>query len=336
MRLALLLLLFCPVCLSAQTWERAWQGAQKAMFRPGKSWEYTRDAVYLKRKQLLSSTQGNLNRWLLKKYTPVVPLLQGNTAGWAALSNRLLVKEFPRRKAQMQFFSQQQHVPQGLLEVQTGKTPALADRIGAQTEYVLFGGKRGEVQGKALFKKLVSQYKAAFPDRQIIVLSETLPDRGVRFASEFAASEKEKSFVRSFVRDGFLVAGIGDSSAQKGGFLRQEETQLILPAADVPAGLAARSWHMRRQLTAWRQSYPQAVFFLYISPAAASYDWRFSLANNLPAGKVFSISLTSVKNSRDFLFHRWNSFRYVRPSTLVWHDDQWARMSGFDAQIILP
>lgn len=332
-----LLILLCPLAASAQTWQKALQGAEKAFMRPGAATVASSRAALLKARETMPvSTNQQIELWLNGRISPVTPALAGRLSAWATLSNRLMLKDQPLRAKQIQFFAEQNTVPQGALSVFPSKQSFFPQRLEEKVRYVLFAGKEGDTQAEAAFKKAVAQYREAFPNKKVIVLSESLPDRGVKFVSEFNAPDKQKGFVRAFVRDGFSVAGLGDVSPKPEGCLQQDKTNLIISAAEVPAAQAARSFHLFHALAKWKAEFPQAVFLVYVSPMAAAYDWRYSLANALPKEEVFSVSITSVRNSREFLFHRWSNFKYAQGGVLLWNDPAWARMSGFDAQIIVP
>ena len=335
--LLFILSIACGSGVSAQTWQKALEGAQKALSRPGAATVSSSRAALLNARMgmTLPASQG-VGLWVDRRLSPLTPVLSNRLRAWAVLSNRLMLKDQPLREKQLQFFASHDQVPQGVLAAFPGTPLDFPHRLGEKTQYVLFGGKEGDLQMEALFKKFALQYRKAFADKKVIILSGTLPDRGVKFASELYADEKDRGFIRSFVREGFSVAGIGDAGPKPEGYLQQEKTNLIISAAEVPAAEAARSLHLYRSLAKWKEAFPQAVFLIYVSPMAAAYDWRYSLANALPKEAVFSVSLTSVRNTKEFLFHRWNNFAYAKPGVLVWNDEVWARMSGFDAQMIAP
>ena len=178
------------------------------------------------------------------------------------------------------------------------------------------------------------QYRKAFPKRKIIILAAALPGRGIQYAREQTVPEPYQAFVRAFSKEGFPVAGIGETDPKPKGYLQQEKTHLIVAASEAPAGQAAHNFHLRQNLLLWQKAFPQAVFFVVVPPQAAAYDWRYSLANALPNEETFSLSITSVPAAGQFLFHRWSQFKKAKPGVLLWNHPTWARMSGFDAQII--
>ena len=323
--------------LCAQTWDKAMKAAQAAFTKPGAPTVVSSRAALLKaRVNMPVPASQNIRLWTDAQLSPLSPVLSNRLREWAILSNRVLLKDLPGKDKQIRFFLAQSSLPRESAFFLPGKAGDFSSYIRPSVRYIVFGGKAGEPQAEAAFKKAVSYYQAAFPGREIIVLSETLPDQGVKFASEFSAPEKSRGFVRLFVRDGVSIAGIGDAGPAPAGYLQQEKTNLIISAAEVPAAEAARSFHLRRRLAQWREAFPSAVFLVYVSPKAAAYDWRYSLVNALPEESVFAVSITTVRNSRDFLFHRWSNFKNAKPGVLGWTDKTWARMSGFDAQIILP
>ncbi len=336
MRKFLFLFLFWPICLSAQTWQKAWEGAQKALAKPGNPSLAASRTALLQARQRMTVEQEGMRLWLNGRISPVAPALSERLEAWAVMSNRLLLKDQTLRVQQLDFFKRQAHLPVGLISVFTNVPIDFARGIQESVRFVLCGGRAEDVQAAAAFKKIVTRYQQVFPQRRIIILAEYLPDTGIRFASEFTAAPRHKSFIRSFVKDGFAIAGIGDPSVKEEGYFKQDNSNLILSSQELPAAEAVRGFHIRRRLAQWRQYDPEAVFFLFVSPLAAAYDWRYSLANALPEEEVFSVSMTSVRNTRDFLFHRWNHFQQARPGLLVWKDKKWARMSGFDAQFIFP
>ena len=324
--------LLMPSLLSAQTWQKAWQGAQRALAKPATSLPATQQALKQSRRSLKAPNQ-SIDLWLNGRHSAVTPVLTERLDAWAALSNRLMRKDFSLRQKQLQFFARHPFEAGLLSTLSQGELPA---RIGADVHYVLVGGKEHDFQSFSAFKKIIMEYREAFPDRKIIVLSETLPDKGVRFASGFTAAESDKNFILSFAHEGLSIGGLKDASIQKEGYVTQENTNLLLPADKTAAGEAVRAWHMRGSLAQWREEFPRAIFFVYVSPLSAAYDWKYALANMLNEKEVFSINITSVRGSRDFLFHRWRNFKDARPGTLAWNNKEWARMSGFDAQVILP
>lgn len=337
MKKYLFLLFLLPAFAQGQTWQKAWDGAQKALLKPGSSsLERSRQALQKARQQLQVSDEG-IRLWLDRRHSPVVPAHSSQLEAWAWLSNRLMLKEHELREQQIQFFQQHSHgIEPGALAYFAGRPADLPARMGENIRFVVVGAKKGEGQALVAFKKMAAQYRAAFPERKVIILAQSLPDRGVRFVSETAAPEEQKGFVRSLIQDRFAVGGLGDPSAKPKGYVTQDNSNLLISSAEVPASEAARSFHMRRRLAEWKKDYPQAVFFVYVSPLAAAYDWKFSLVNGLAEQEVFAVSITSVRNTRDFLFHRWRAFQEARPGMLLWQKAPWARMSGFDAQLILP
>ena len=336
MKLIILLFLFFPLALHAQTWQKVFTSARRAaVMRPQLSSAASRKALRRAYKEM-EALAPNMQKWLSVRLGPVKPALSARLNGWAAQSNRLMLKENALLRAQITFFAQ--HLP---AESQAWPNAAfrpekLADCIKESTDYVIVGGKQEEPQAFTVFQKLVQDYRTRHPQREIIVFLENLPDKGVRFVSPLYAPQRVQPAVEMFSQFRVRVAGVGDASVRPSGYLKQEKSHLILPAVAAPASVAAQSAHMRRCLANWRKEYPQAVFFVYASPQAAAYDTRHSLVNRLPEEQALSISVASLRETRTFLFHRWTQFKYARSGMFAWNEQEWARMSGFDAQVILP
>ena len=331
-----MLFLITPQVLSAQTWEKVWHGAQKTVLKPGLSLQESRAALRQARKEL-AVPSSRVQHWLEQRYAPMTPVSVDKLNGWAALSNRLMLRESSLRKRQLAFFNSfSEGVPEGKWQSLSCGVTKLAQQIGDAPRVVLVGSKPQYPQAVSTFKRIVLAYKSAYPKRKIIVFSEALSDKGMHFASPVYGAEEHLPFIKTFTQKGIEVVGLGDASANPQGYLKQDYSHLILPAKDAPASVAVSSAHMRRRLAQWRTEYPDAVFFVYTLPLASAYDVRHSLANRFAEGDVFSVSLTSVKDTRDFLIHRWNNFKLVQTGIFAWTDPEWARMSGFDAQVILP
>lgn len=336
MKKFLCVLLFCPLTLSAQTWQKVFQSAQKAVAsHPQLTLAASRRSLLLARKNLQTPTP-SMQLWLDEHHSPLTPALSNRLNGWAALSNRVMLQERTLRKKQLDFFARQTTLPPEQWQNLFSRADALAERMGEETPYVLVGGKEQDFQSFTVFKKIVTEYRSRFPHKKVIVFLEMLPDKGLRFASPLYTPDKYKRFVQAFAGERINVAGLGDPSVQSAGYLVQENSNLVVSSVEAPASLLARNAHMSRRLKQWRREYPDAVFFVYTSPYAAAYDGRFSLANRLPQDEVFVVSISAVRDTRNFLFHRWSGFKQAHEGVFAWKDKEWARMSGFDAQVLLP
>ena len=335
MKKLFILFLCFPVLAQAQTWDRVFKSAQRAVTKPHLTLSASRRALRQAR-QTLGVLPPTLQPWRDGQQAAFTSALSPRLNGWAALSNRLAAKETALRRAQIQFFTARQALPAGQWLALPARTEALAGRIKSPVSYVVAGGRSKDGQSFTAFAKLVKTYHQQNPNRQILVFLEMLPDQGMRFASPHHAPEPLQRYVKPFAQSRLAVVGLGDRSYQPSGYLMQENSTLLVPAGEAPASVSARCAHMRVQLGKWRKAYPQAVFFIYTTRRAAAYDTQYSLANRLPPENTFVVSITSVRNTRNFLFHRWTDFKQVRAGVYAWKDAQWARMSGFDAQVILP
>lgn len=336
MKKLFILFLCFPVLAQAQTWGKVFKSVQRAAAtKPSLTFSASRRALRQAR-QTLDVLPPTLKKWMDAQQAPLAPAVSSRLNGWAALSNRLMAKETALRRAQVQFFTERQNRPLTPWTELASRTEALAARIQSPVSYVVVGGKEQDLSSFLAFEKLVKTYHQQNPKQKVLVFLEMLPDQGIRFTSPHYAPEPLQRYVQPFAKSRLAVVGIGDTSYQPKGYLVQEETNLLVSAGEAPASVSARSAHMRVQLGKWRKEYPQAVFFIYTTRRAAAYDTQYSLANRLPKENTFVVNITSVRNTRDFLFHRWTNFKQARAGVYAWEDPQWARMSGFDAQVILP
>ncbi len=335
----LLLLLVLPGTLSAQTWQKVGEAVAQSSLTKASSFAANRSLLQQSYHQINSYySQPAIRTWIDTRLSPIEPVESvGTEISWADLSNRLMLKDYAQRAKQLEFFfNKHQELPPSVLDIFPANSSVLPSRIGDKTHFVVVGGPLSDPAVMASFKEMVLQYKLAFPTRQIIVLTESLPDTGEQFFVPGAALESERKWVQFFIKNQIWVAGLADRSSNPEGYFKQANSNLLLSAVHTPAAYAVSSLHMYRRISSWKKRYPDAIFFIYTRAQTAAYDWRYSLANSLPDREIFCISITSIPNTRKFLFHRWRNFQDARAGILVWKEKEWTRASGFDAQIILP
>ena len=128
--LLFILSIACGSGASAQTWQKALEGAQKALSRPrAATMASSRAALLNARMNMAVPSHAGIQAWVNGKLSPVIPALSDRLQAWAVLSNRLMLKDQPLREAQLRFFASYQEVPAGLLSFFAGLPLKLPARI---------------------------------------------------------------------------------------------------------------------------------------------------------------------------------------------------------------
>ena len=121
-------------------------------------------------------------------------------------------------------------------------------------------------------------------------------------------------------------------------FYRGEDGDLSTPANITLQGIAARNAHWTQLLKAYRQKYPDAVFFIHSGSLHSDYQEPFSVSTAFNPKESFVMQFISYSRQMQNYekFHLVTHGKYLRPGTLIWQNPQYARKAGFNVQVILP
>ena len=223
--------------------------------------------------------------------------------------------------------------------------------IPEKARYIAVGEEHGFPALRQAFEELVFQYRAMYPKRKIIVLTEFVFDRTLplsektglpvsSLALKYRRVSPDFKFLDKFVKNGIDVIGLEDER-----YFRNHQ-QLITPSfrqVESVYGMKQRNDHWRKIIEDVRQREPGAVFFIYTGNMHVHYRAPFTLARSSP--QVFVLQLLAKDLGKDLPFGAVmldQPFARARaktafPTLLSWPaTSPYRPLSGFDACLIFP
>lgn len=344
--LLLFLLLVAAVHpVRAQHWLKTMQAAQRAAARAEKQYaanvqnalrqsvaraEAVNEALHSNSRGAASLTRSYPIQELITEGMP------RTLTGWSLLENKLITVQRIRRESRLRTLERERTSWIKHLKHQNRLQPEqLAEYIPAHAKYVFLGEYHHYPALRETLQQTVVQYRRLHPDKQVLVFSEFIQDAYPHF--------KKPNTVTRFYADGFYrenlpVAGLLEEpplqlySVSDG--LGQDPQETLL-------GMKTRNEHWRDMLLRWRQQYPDAVFFIHAGNGHVGYHEPFAVSLDFPAGETFVLQFSPAHFSSETLaqyemFHAFTRAEFYKPGVLFWTSRRAARLSGFDAQVILP
>ena len=331
--------MMCAVPLSAQHWDKAIQRAEKAAEKASRKYN------------------GNLNKALEKNisraqavHTALKPAGKQNTfiktfsllenphktsllaAGWKLKENqdwlvqRILYAQYVRivlkNKEKWQDF---------LTQGTETKPEQLARLIPADKKYIFMGEYHEDFLSLAIQQTIVA-YARQHPEKKLIVFSEFIDDDADRIIITALADNTPFSL---YIQNGIPWEGLEEYVPLEIQMLGRE---LGIPLSAILQGIRTRNEHWTSILKNFRQKYPDAVFFIHSGSLHSDYQEPYSVSTSFNPQESFVMQfIPHPKYMRNFeKFHMVTRGKYLRPGTLIWQKPEFARMAGFDVQVILP
>ena len=222
------------------------------------------------------------------------------------------------------------------------------DIIPASVTKIYVGEEHEQPAIYQAFEQMVLQYRQAYPQRKVIVLTEfvsdrllpwQLPGKPVGMISLYLRwHDKNFAFFTKLKKAGVEIVGLENIA-----YLKEHEA-LITPSeseAQSVYGMQERNAHWRRIISYVADQNPRATLFIYAGSMHTHYRAPFSLATPSPQNFVLQLESQTLGADMPFGFvMRREKFTQVSDSkatVLRWKEDLVLRTrSGFDACIIFP
>ena len=224
----------------------------------------------------------------------------------------------------------------------------LADVIPANAKYILLGEEHGQSQIQVFLTKFFKEYKAKYPGRKVVLLTEFLPINGKKtlLLQDMKAENPAYAYVlNSAASNGITLKGLEPKyvyfsegiihlDPQWAG--KEEVTGLWI----TPEGMRLRNKAWLARIKELRQAYPDAVFMIYAGADHLAYNSFASLASQLPGEEVFVAHLfadTPTDNEARGLLEAVGEDKYpfYLEEVLSWKDASLRRIAGFDIRLLL-
>lgn len=345
------LLLFCFVFYASaygQQWQRAVQKAQRTAREATRS--LGREGAYqkaLKEAARLDAVEKALakrrHEWFYKYFRSKAECPREKSPayalsnGWAIQSNRLAISQriwWERRARELE--THQQELLSGLRMLKLGTAREWVELIPPGCPLIFLG----EYHGKNIRHRvadLLAEYRRQHPHKQMILLTEFLPDSYPAFRQ---APGQPHWYLRYFQE--FLESqNIQFSGLEEIDFLKDHTFVPVAgPAGNSLAGLQARNEHWVQRIKDWQAKYPEAVIFVYTGGGHVGYEYPSSVSRPFKEAFVFSFIPLPPRHApelfySDEIFHSFTRGQFFRQGVIAWSSRRLARLAGFDAQILL-
>ena len=198
------------------------------------------------------------------------------------------------------------------------------------------------------FEKMIFQYKALYPERKIIILTEfvsdrlfpwQLPGRPVhRLEMRWRRNDDDFLFFNKFLQAGIQMIGLENVAYIK------EHEELITPSesqAQSVYGMQERNTHWRQIISYIADKNPEAILFIYTGSMHTHYRAPFSLATPSPQNYVMQWESSLLGPDMPFGYVMQHTpFSVAKPATvtvLSWpRASTLSTRSGFDTCLIFP
>lgn len=338
------LILFTFLCapLSAQQWNAALQRAQKAVVKAaqqhnGKINNAVRQSI--SRANAVNKAFKPVSRYN-NTFTNNFILLKnsyGMTAyadGWKLNENReWLIQRIVYERTRRQLFKNKNKWPAFLKQQPVMEPHQLAALIPTDKKYVFMGEYHEDFLSLKI-QQTVVQYALQHPEKQVFVFSEFANENVHNFADEDYMFD---SALGQYKKNGIRWIGLEEVPPEE---IRMATADLCWPPQTTLIGIKARNAHWIQILKAYRQKYPDAVFFIHSGSLHSDYQEPFSVSTAFKPQESFVMQFVPfVDNLPDYplnteKFHIVTRAKYLRPGTLIWTNKDFARMTGFDVQAI--
>ena len=337
-----LLFFFCilPFSLCAQTWQKAVQTVTRQAKRPGVYAGFKSDAARLKTLQQAFQKTDILNTWLDGVYAPenVYTIRETNKAldAWAARSNRLLAAQRIVQERNLRRLEEHKKEVLASMALVEQKSPSLyVPRMGDK-QNIFLGEEYHLVPALKQMLVVVKDFLQRYPDKKIVLFTQFLPDSALKPVQSFPAGGNYEEYFPAFQSlkaQGVDIVGLEEPAA-KGHWY--EKNGLLVRGADTAYGRYVRHLHWAKRIKAWREKYPQAIFFIYTGAEHCAYNRPYALPQMVGGESSYVALLQSAPSLKKNLFHRWSNFQFAKPGVLYTRDKKWSQAIGFDEQLIFP
>lgn len=219
----------------------------------------------------------------------------------------------------------------------------LVAAIPEQAKYILLGEEHNQQPVQVFVSRVLREYRAAYPDRKIILLTEFLP-AGIKKKNSFLQDMKEfaPAYAQVFstaLGSGMQVHGLeprcmyyDDGQAE---VPQANQTKETFDLAILPEAIRLRNKFWLEQIKYFRQQNPDAVFIIYAGAEHLSYSAPFSVGAQLPQQETFSAHVFKAVNKLDkecdFMDLLGDeAYPFYTVKTLSWEDAKLRRAAGFD------
>ena len=260
-----------------------------------------------------------------------------------------------------------------LCEQPTQQIPWLLNRIDSNINYLFVGELHHAPEVRLAMSQLLQGLQQKFPRREIIVLTEFLPN-------DISTQEVwEAAFQQPTLEDRMELLGefenLGEERLSGGvwGTLRDRQIQVVglepnfvwenaqatlVPQdpSDTPnlnlwwtdEGDRIRHEHWMRRILTWRQQHPDSLFVIYGGAGHFSYFRSPAISNHFPREQRLVINLFPqkyrVQDANNNIFELKDNLGWFAEitqnqfpqHTLYWRTEQSAMLSGFDYQLRVP
>ncbi len=185
-------------------------------------------------------------------------------------------------------------------------------------------------------------YRDLYPQKEIIFLSEYLNDYYPSFlfpAADPLFKEPEQEMLEAVFTRRINLAGLEEYN-RTDDFVKISSKEIN--AGVTLEGMRVRNAYWEKVIRAWRAKHPDAVFIIHGGLGHISYAEPLTVSARFPQRESFVLALLPYsfkKEGSPFLiaepFHVFTEGRFFTPGVIAWRDARFARLAGFDAQIIV-
>lgn len=214
--------------------------------------------------------------------------------------------------------------------------------IPPEAKYIFIGEYHDVPEIQRQVVAVAEAYHALYPQREIIFLSEYLSDAYPFFLfpedQGFVGDAGQKMLEAVFMKR-IKLAGLEERYGAEE-FLQTSSGQVSMQVT--LEGIRMRNAHWEQVIRAWRAKYPDAVFIIHGGLGHIAYTEPLAVSTRFPQKESFVLTLvpSAWKEHLSRLavtepFHAFTQGRFFTPGVIAWRDARFARLAGFDAQIIL-
>ncbi len=211
----------------------------------------------------------------------------------------------------------------------------LAHLIPADAKYVFMGEYHEDVLNLHL-QKTVVEFARLHPQKQVIVFTEFVYDTNDPFDRTLQFFSKD---LNQYVRNNIPWVGLEEPAPEEIDMLSMDLSRTIEASL---LGIKTRNEHWLNLLKIYRKHYPNAVFFVHSGAFHSDYQAAHAVSNAFKPQETFVMQFIPFDSKQPLYplvleqFHLVTKGKYLRPGTLIWANKDFARMTGFDVQVILP
>lgn len=330
--------------LSAQQWKAALKHAEKAALKASKQYNGNLNKAVresISRAKAVHQAFKPVSRYnntftnnfiMLRNSYGMTPYAEG----WKLKENQAwLVQRIVYERTRRQLFKNKSKWPAFLKQQPLMQPQQLARLIPADKKYI-FMGEYHEDYLSLKIQQTVVQYTLLHPEKQVFVFSEFANENVQDFPNEEYMLD---SALGQYKKNGIRWIGLEEVPPEE---IRMITADLCWPPQTTLIGIKARNDHWIQILKAYRQKYPDAVFFIHSGSLHTDYQEPYSVSTAFKPQESFVMQfLPVVDNLPEYplnteKFHLVTRGKYLHPGTLIWTNKDFARMTGFDVQVIFP